>query len=138
MFVTFVARDSEQSPMSRLVKILLLTIHEIFSWYQIVQVHKEAHYKNGATPVKTDPIENDVDNESKQSVVKEIFTEDDIVENTYNDEDDYDHEGNDTNIDEEDDIMEPESQTDAIEGKDDKLNYSLTQDDFIEDVARVI
>ena len=87
--------------------------------------------------MKTDPIENDVESEINQSVVKEIFTEDDIVEHTYN-EDEYDHEGNDTNIDEEDDNMEPEAKTDPIEGKDDKLNYSLTQDDFIEDVARVI
>ena len=85
-----------------------------------------------------DSEQNDVENEIKQNVVKEMFTEDDIVENTYNEDDEYDHEGNDTNIDEDEDNMEPESQTDPIEGKDDKLNYSLTQDDFIEDVARVI
>ena len=85
-----------------------------------------------------DSEQNDVENEIKQNVVKEIFTEDDIVENTYNEDDEYDHEGNDTNIDEDEDNMEPEAQTDPIEGKDDKLNYSLTQDDFIEDVARVI
>ena len=85
-----------------------------------------------------DSEQNDVENEIKQNVVKEMFTEDDIVENTYNEDDEYDHEGNDTNIDEDEDNMEPETQTDPIEGKDDKLNYSLTQDDFIEDVARVI
>ena len=85
-----------------------------------------------------DSEQNDVENEIKQNVVKEIFTEDDIVENTYNEDDEYDHEGNDTNIDDDEDNMEPEAQTDPIEGKDDKLNYSLTQDDFIEDVARVI
>ena len=85
-----------------------------------------------------DSEQNDVENEIKQNVVKEMFTEDDIVENTYNEDDEYDHEGNDTNIDEDEDNMEPEAQTDPIEGKDDKLNYSLTQDDFIEDVARVI
>ena len=85
-----------------------------------------------------DSEQNDVENEIKQNVVKEIFTEDDIVENTYNEDDEYDHEGNDTNIDDDEDNMEPEAHTDPIEGKDDKLNYSLTQDDFIEDVARVI
>ena len=85
-----------------------------------------------------DSEQNDVENEIKQNVVKEMFNEDDIVENTYNEDDEYDHEGNDTNIDEDEDNMEPEAQTDPIEGKDDKLNYSLTQDDFIEDVARVI
>lgn len=85
-----------------------------------------------------DSEQNDVENEIKQNVVKEMFTEDDIVENTYNEDDEYDHEGNDTNIDDDEDNMEPEAQTDPIEGKDDKLNYSLTQDDFIEDVARVI
>ena len=85
-----------------------------------------------------DSEQNDVENEIKQNVVKEIFTEDDIVENTYNEDDEYDHEGNDTNIDEDEDNIEPDAQTDPIEGKDEKLNYSLTQDDFIEDVARVI
>ena len=105
-----------------------------------LQVHKEAHYKNGTatTPIKKVPEEAEPDFET---------------ENVYNENDDFDHEGNETNIDEDEDFVGMEdgndNKTEAAElHNDEKLNYSLNhsfeggmnQDDFIEDAtaARVI
>ena len=98
-------------------------LHSIY-----LKVHKEAHYKNGTTPVKQDPRDAEVEPKSEG-----IYNEE--AENTYNEDDDFDHEAVET--------MEDEDQehfTSELDGKEEKLNYSMNQDDFIEDAtaARVI
>ena len=91
------------------------------------QVHKEAHFKNGATPTKKDPSRNE-------------------LETTFNEEDEMDPDTNDNTMDEEEEdeieINENETdcKTDTTEVMEDKINFSMTQDNFIDDgtVARVI
>ena len=98
------------------------------------KVHKEAHYKNGTTPVKQDP--RDAETEPKS---EGIYNDEAETENTYNEDDDFDHEAVETM--EEDDQEHMTSELDPhVDGKEEKLNYSMNQDDFIEDAtaARVI
>ena len=96
------------------------------------KVHKEAHYKNGTTPVKQDP--RDTENEPKS---EGIYNEE--AENTYNEDDDFDHEAVESMEDEDQEHFTSELDT-QVDGKEEKLNYSMNQDDFIEDAtaARVI
>ena len=61
-------------------------------------------------------------------------------ENTYNENDDFDHEAVET-MEEDEDQEHFTSELDTqVDGKEEKLNYSMNQDDFIEDAtaARVI
>lgn len=98
----------------------------------MLKVHKEAHYKNGTTPVKQDP--RDTENEPKS---EGIYNEE--AENTYNEDDDFDHEAVETMEDEDQEHFTSELDAQG-DGKEEKLNYSMNQDDFIEDAtaARVI
>ena len=65
------------------------------------------------------------------------------METTFNEEDEMDPDTNDNTMDEEEEeieINENECKTDPTEVMEDKINFSMTQDNFIDDgtVARVI
>ena len=112
---------------------ILLSNNEVL----FLKVHKEAHYKNGGTPIKKDKLDEEPETESEQDIK---MTEN---ENVYNDDDDYEQQeaANEIAVDEEDDVEnEVDSPHDNTGVMDESLKFSMTQDSFIEDgtVARVI
>ena len=120
------------------------------------QVHKEACYKKGSTPVKKDPRDAEMEPKSEGIYEEEvpipslqspspksegIYEEE--AENTYNENDDFDHEAAETMEEEEEDQEHFTSELDGpVESREEKHNssYSVNQDEFIEDAtaARVI